>query len=71
MDSNAPTERWHLWYDNYDERTAFITEGSYVDKTEPTVIAEGIPYDDALKMVNDHNAGLPAPVWHYQPEKGK
>lgn len=63
------TERWHLWYDNYDERTAFITEGSYTEMEEPKVIAEGIPYDEALKMVTDHNEGLPVPVWHYQPKE--
>lgn len=64
-------ERWHLWYDNYDEGTAFITEGSYADTDEPKVIAEGVPYEKAVEMVLAHNAGMPLPAWHYIPTKEK
>ena len=53
--------RWHVWYDDYDSGTAFITEGTFADyDDEPNIIASGLPYAEALRRVLEHNAPLDA-----------
>lgn len=51
-------EWWHLWYDDYDAATVFITEGSYTSGPEPRVVAEGLPYQEGLERVQEHNRSL-------------
>lgn len=50
---------WYLWYDSYDEGTAFITEGDFVS-SNPKLIIDNIPYAEANKIVQAHNATLQA-----------
>lgn len=49
---------WHLWYDDHEAGTVFITEGSYTSGPEPRVVAEGLPYDEGVKRVSEHNIAL-------------
>lgn len=51
-----------MWYDNYELCTAFITDESFSDTDDPHVVAEGIPYEEAVKMVAEHNRLLQRPA---------
>jgi len=47
---------WHLWYDDYEKGTVFITEGEMTDT--PVVVFENIPYKEGFEKVVRHNAEL-------------
>jgi len=61
MSSDKETiKRWHLWYDDYEQGTAFITDETFAETPRPRIIKDNLSYAEALRIVLEHNAPLDA-----------
>lgn len=54
--SEPDNRRWHVWYDDYERGTVFITAGE--DGPNGDIIDQGVPYQEGVDMVFRHNTEL-------------